>query len=157
MELIVVLAVIGVVLFVSIPRFRAARSTDDLKAASRYIMIKTQSLKNKALEEQKRYIMVLDVDAGKIWITDETMTEEAKESASRSAFVFSDELRITDIAFPNRDTVSAGQAEIHFHPGGYSDKAMIHMQDANGDWSTLLIEPFLPAVKFFDENVSFED
>lgn len=156
-ELIVVIALISLVLFVTVPRFQTARSTDDIKAASRYIMIKTQSLKNMALQENKRYIMVINVNAGRIWIADDTMSEEEREKASRTAFELTDDLRITDVAFPDRETVGTGLAEIYFHPGGYSDKALIHMQDADGDWSSLLIEPFLPTVKFYDDNVSFEE
>ena len=57
--------------------------------------------------------------------------------------------------FLNEDKITRGIAEIHFYRKGYSDKALIHIEDDDNEQSSYLIEPFLPHVKIIEEYVEF--
>ena len=62
---------------------------------------------------------------------------------------------IADLA--GSDEIQTGKAEILFHKQGYSDKALIHIEDNSGEKMSFLIEPFLKRVKFYDRQVGFDD
>ncbi len=46
---------------------------------------------------------------------------------------------------------------ICFYKAGYSDKAIIHIEDEDHYQVSFLIEPFLPNMKLYQEYVSFEE
>jgi hypothetical protein len=54
------------------------------------------------------------------------------------------------------DSASAAAVHKMLAESGYSDKAMIHVQD-NEEQLSFLIEPFLTKVTLYDKYASFED
>ena len=84
------------------------------------------------------------------------MSQDDVESAALNSYALPEDLRIVDIEYPTKGKIYSGQAKITFYKGGYTDKALVHMQD--GDTSlSFLIEPFLPNVQLFEKYASFED
>jgi prepilin-type N-terminal cleavage/methylation domain-containing protein len=156
-ELIVVISLISILLFFSIPRLKQTVLIDSLKATSRWIIGKVQVLRERAVLDQKRYILHVDIDENRLWITDESMPLEEIEAASQQAFDLPADLKIREVEFPDREIISAGRADINFYPRGYSDKAMIHLQNDDGEQRSLLIEPFLTKVKIFETYTGFTD
>jgi prepilin-type N-terminal cleavage/methylation domain-containing protein len=156
-ELIVVMALIGLMLFFSLPRLQNNPFLDDSNQSSRWLIGKVQSLKESAIRDQKQYSLHFDLDSGRIWNTNESMSPEDIESAAlNSSYALPDDLRIIDIEYPQKGKIFSGQAEITFYKAGYTDKALIHMQE--GDTSlSFLIEPFLSTVQFFESYAGFED
>jgi len=156
-ELIVVISLIGLMLFFSLPRLQDNPFLDDSKQGSRWLIGKVQSLKESAIREQKQYTLHFDLDSGRIWETNEAMSAEDIESAAlNNSYTLPDDLRIIDIEYPQKGKIVAGQAEIIFYKAGYTDKALVHMQE--GDlYLSFLIEPFLSKVQFFESYASFED
>ena len=156
-ELIVVISLIGLMLFFSLPRLQDNPFLDDSKQSSRWLIGKVQSLKESAIREQKQYSLHFDLDGGRIWETNESMSAEDIDSAAlNNSYSLPDDLRIIDIQYPQKGKIVAGQAEIIFYKAGYTDKALVHMQE--GDlYLSFLIEPFLSKVQFFESYASFED
>ena len=155
-ELIVVIALLSIMLFFSIPRLQGNPFLDDTKKSSRWIIAKIQALRENAIRNQKRYTLHFDLDSGRIWETDDSLSEEAAENAALDAYTLPEDLRIIDLEYPGTGQVSSGQAEVDFYKEGYSDKVMIHLGDGD-DSLSLLIEPFLATVKIFEKHASFED
>jgi prepilin-type N-terminal cleavage/methylation domain-containing protein len=155
-ELIVVLALLGLMLFFTLPRLQDNPFLDDSKKSSRWLIGKIQSLKESAIRDQKMYTLHFDLDSGRVWETHESMSSEEIESAMLNSYTLPDDLRITDIEFPNGGKIYSGQAAITFYKAGYTNKALVHMQDGDANLS-FLIEPFLPNVQFFEKYASFED
>ena len=156
-ELIVVIALIGLMLFFTLPRFGDNPFLDDTKQSSRWLIGKVQSLKESAIRDQKRYSLHFDLDSGRIWETNESMSPEDIENAAlNSSYTLPDDLRIVDIEYPQKGKVYTGQAEIIFYKAGYTDKALVHMQEGDSNMS-FLIEPFLSKVQFFETYASFGD
>ena len=155
-ELIVVIALMGLMLFFSLPRLQNNPFLNDTKESSRWLISKVQSLKESAIRDQKRYTLHFDLDSGRLWETNETMSPEDIESTMMDSYALPDDLRIIDIEYPSIGKIYSGRAEITFHKAGYTNKALVHMQDGD-TYLSFLIEPFLPDVEFFDKYASFDD
>ena len=155
-ELIVVISLMGLMLFFTLPRMGDNPFLDDSKQSSRWLIGKVQMLKESAIRDQKQHSLHFDLDSGLIWETNESMTvEDREEAALNSSYSLPDDLRIIDIEYPQKGKVNTGQAEITFYKAGYTDKALVHMQE-DDTYMSFLIEPFLNNVQFFEEYVGFD-
>jgi prepilin-type N-terminal cleavage/methylation domain-containing protein len=155
-ELIVVIALMGLMLFFSLPRLQNNPFLDDGKTSSRWLIVKVQTLKESALRDQKQYTLHFDLDSGRVWESNEAMSQEDLESAVLNSYALPDDIRIIDIEYPTKGKVYSGQADITFYKAGYTDKALVHMQEGD-TYMSFLIEPFLSEVQFFEKYASFED
>jgi len=156
-ELIVVISLISLMLFFTLPRFGNNPFLDDSKQSSRWLIGKVQSLRENAIRDQKQYTLHFDLGSGRIWETHEAMKpEDIEDAALNNSYSLPDELRIIDIEYPAKGKVATGTAEIIFYKGGYTDKVLIHMQE-DDDYLSFLIEPFLSEVQIFDTYAGFED
>ncbi len=155
-ELVVVMTLISIMLFFAIPRFRQAVDSDGGKKAVRYIMMQVPLLKDKAVREQKQYELHIDLENNRIWTTNESMSEEALSQAEENAFEVSPDVRFNGVEFPQTDATSGGVAVIAFYKKGYSDKAIIHIEDEDSEIErSLLIEPFFSNVKLYENYRDF--
>ena len=92
-----------------------------------------------------------------MWVTDELMSEEEMQNAEKQGFEFPDDINLVDVEYPGKDKILFGQADIYFYKKGYSDKALIHIEDSNNERLSFLIEPFLSKVRLYEEYVEFQD
>ena len=155
-ELVVVMALMGLMLFVSLPRLQDNPFIDDSKETSRWLIGKIQTLKESAVRNQKQYSLLFDLDSGRVWETNESMSREEYESAALNSFALPDDVRIIDVEYPLKGKISAGQTEISFYKAGYTDKAFVHMQEGE-TYLSFLIEPFLSNVQVFEKYKGLED
>jgi len=156
-ELIVVMGLIAILLFFTVPRLGDTFFFDDsAKKASRWIITKVRQLKHIAARDQRPYILNVDLDANRFWISSKA-AEGPTEPSAADTLQLAPDLNITAIEFPLKDQILSGKAEIFFHQQGYSDKALIHIEKDNGEKMSFLIEPFLKRVKFYDRQVGFDD
>jgi prepilin-type N-terminal cleavage/methylation domain-containing protein len=155
-ELIVVISLIGLMLFFSLPRLQNNPFLDDSKKSSRWLIGKVRTLKENAIRDQKRYTLHFDLDGGRMWETNESMSQEELELAVLNSFELPEDVRIMDVEYPSKGKISSGQVEIAFYKAGYTDKALVHIQEGER-YLSFLIEPFLPKVQFFETYASFDD
>jgi len=156
-ELIVVISLMGLMLFFTLPRFGDNPFLDDSKQSSRWLIGKVQSLKESAIRDQKQYSLHFDLGSGRIWETHESMSPEDLENAAlNSGYSLPDDLRIIDMEYPVKGKIAFGIAEIIFYSGGYTDKVLIHMQEEDS-YLSFLIEPFLSDIQIFDSYAGFGD
>ena len=154
-ELIVVIALMGLMLFFTLPRLGDNPFLDDSRQSSRWLIGKVQSLRESALRDQKQYSLHFDLDSGRIWETNESMSpEDIEDAVLNSSYILPSELRIVDIEYPQKGKIYTGQAEIIFYKAGYTDKALVHMQEGD-TYLTFLIEPFLSNVQFYETYAGF--
>jgi prepilin-type N-terminal cleavage/methylation domain-containing protein len=149
-ELVVVLSLISVLLFFSIPRFGALQLNDPSREASQWIVANVRSLKERSLRDNKDYMLHVGIDTGRLWTTDLSIPEEDRQHAAQGGYELSPDVKILDVEYPRRGILSSGVADILFSAKGYSDKAVIHMEHGNREQRSFLIEPFLPEVKVLD-------
>jgi general secretion pathway protein H len=156
LELIVVIALLGIMLVFTVPRFHETLFLDKTKTASRWIIGKIQTLKEAALRNQKQYTLHINLDTEQFWETDAAMSAEELENAALNAASLPGGLKIADIEYPVRGKITSGQADITFYKNGTSDKVLIHLQ--NGDeYESYLVEPFLSEVTRYEMYASFEN
>ncbi|MDM8550444.1 type II secretion system protein [Desulfobacterales bacterium HSG2] len=155
-ELIVVISLISIVLFFSMPRFQDAVVMNQANKFSRWIILKTQTLKERSAQEKALYTLHIGMDSGKVWISNASMSEESLLEAEENGYDIPEDVRVLDVEYPDKGIISIGAAEICFYKNGYSDKVLIHIEDDDGEQRTFLIEPFLSKVKIYEEYVGFE-
>jgi len=156
-ELIVVIALIGVLLSFAIPRFQGSVLTDSTRKLTRRIVMQVQLLRQNAIKSRNMQILHISPDSRKMWVTNSAMSEEDAEAASEGGDEFPEDVDVTDVEYPDGERISYGEARIRFSPKGYSDKVIIHLENSDGDRKSLLIEPFLPNIGIYDEYAGFEN
>jgi prepilin-type N-terminal cleavage/methylation domain-containing protein len=156
-ELTVVISLISIMLFFAVPRFRNAVLTDNVNNTSRWIIGKVRVLKEYSTSKQKLCILHVNMDSNKMWVSDETMTQEDLEKAHEKGFEIPEDVKVINVEYPQKGIISAGQADICFYRAGYSDKAFIRIQGDDEQKLCFLIEPFLPKVKLYEKYVDFEN
>jgi len=154
-ELVVVVALVGIILTFSVPRFRKGIVSDGFRHATRYFMATIPALRDRAVREQKDYILHIDIEANRLWITSDGMTEEEANKAAISSHILAEDVSITAVEFPGVVPVTYGQVGIRIYRKGYSDKAIIRLSDQDDRQRSLLIEPFLQRVRLYDRVVEF--
>ncbi len=156
-ELVVVMALISIMLFVALPRFRDNKLTDQARKTSRWVITQARHLKQQSVREKKDYILHVDMEDDKLWISNRDMEEEALQYAENEAYYLPEDVSIMDVEFPGKGKISVGQAEIYFYAKGYSDKALIHLEQDNERQFSFLIESFLPQIKYTEGYKDFEN
>lgn len=144
-----VIALISLMLSFALPRFSSDLFADDADAGSRRILLTVKTLKERAFLEQATYILNLDLDDGRLWLSRPEMSDEEREAAAVQAYRLPAALRIVEVAYPRREPVSAGLADIWFFRTGVSEKAIIRTETPGGR-RDFVIEPFLPDVALID-------
>jgi prepilin-type N-terminal cleavage/methylation domain-containing protein len=151
-ELIVVIVIMSVLLVFAMPRFSSFILTDNMDTVTRWLIFKANSLKNRAVKDQKYYVINVDLDNNRFWITDESMVdEETLQHAADKSYNLPENVRILDVEFPGKGRTMQGIAEIFFYKKGYSDQAVIHIKGDDERKISLFVEPFLPSVKLVEE------
>jgi len=156
-ELTVVVSLITLMLFLAIPRFETTLFSDNTNKTSRWIVLKTKALRENAVRDHKRYILQADMSANSLRALDETMTEDMLQNGPQNVFEFPVDIKLVDVEYPVKGKISSGRIDISFYKNGYSDKAIIHIEDEDHHQLSFLLEPFLPYTKLFKEYISFEE
>ncbi len=154
-ELIVVISLISVLLFFSLPALeRGFLINSETRADDINRLV--NDLKKRAVFQQIDYSLQIDTISGTVWVTDETMNEEALNHSKENAISLSENLNIINIDFPGAVISGDKEYQIKFRKQGYSDFAVIHIVEDKKDL-TLTIEPFLPKVQLINGHISLED
>ena len=156
LELIVVMALIGIVFFFALPRFEGSFLIDDAKHSARWLIGKVQMLREESLRTRRDRVLHIDLDTNRVWETVETMSPEEADRATQLAREIPGGARLAGVDTPIQGRVTAGRADIRFYGDGHTDRVLIHLRHGSAVQSFLL-EPFLARVKIFDTMVSFED
>jgi hypothetical protein len=117
---------------------------------------KVRATRESALRDQLDYILYIDLDTNRVWVTQAGLDEEAAEQAALSAHHLPDAFRIADVQYPRREPQTNGRTKIYFYRTGAADKALIHVKDGDSD-VTFVIETFLSHVSILAFYASFED
>jgi prepilin-type N-terminal cleavage/methylation domain-containing protein len=156
-ELIVVIALMGIMLFFSLPRLQGNPFIDDANKSTRLLIGKISMLRENAVRNGRRYSLNLDLDVGRIWESSAAMTaEELEQAALNNSYTLPAGVRLVDVEFARKGKQNSGLAQITFYRTGYADKVLIHLQE-DETYRSLLIEPFLSDVTVFEKYAGFDD
>jgi len=155
-ELIVVISIVSILLLFSFPVFRDISLFSDSSSQVSDIARLINDLKNRAVEKNIDFFMHCDPQAGRIWVIDDTMGNEAREAAKENHAKLSENITFLDVEFPGVRDAGAQEYRIRFRKQGYSDFALIHIIEDEKN-ITLKIEPFLSKVQVLDKHIYLED
>ena len=148
-ELIVVIVLLGLMLGVSIPKFRKALLNDSLDTTSLRLIGLVQNLREKAISDQVSYILHLDIREKRIWAFAGNASEEEQETARSRAYELPQDIKIQDVW-----SWSSGkffdEGTIRFSRKGYIEQSMIHLQSEDGREVSLELTPFLGSIKIHE-------
>lgn len=146
-ELVVVLALMGTLLGFVVPRIETVLPGGVENTAVRWLTTTPRMLKQKALSENRPYALVIDKSLGRAWISHRGQTEAERLRAVDAGIRLPASLQVRNPATDRNGGLSPDRWVVQFHPNGTADGAVIDLTDADGSEQSLLIEPFLPAVK----------
>lgn len=155
-ELVVVMALFGIMMMLAIPNLQHFL-TDDTRKASQWIQLQAPILKSKAVSEKTTYVLHADMDDNLLWYSNSAMDDDMLMMAKEQAFALHRTVFLTDVLYANGEVVDSGEAAIHFYPQGYSDRAIIHLEEEGGAQRSFFIEPFLKQIDIKEGYVDFED
>jgi general secretion pathway protein H len=151
-EMIVVTAVISIVLVIAIPRLERGLFSNSGDETARWIIANAQNLKEKAVTDQKTYLLNVSPDTRQLWISDTEMSETDLATAREDGYRLPRGMTVEQVAFSSENIATGGTIPIAFYPKGYSDKAVIQLRTADGDRLAFVIEPFLTRVNLIRGN-----
>jgi general secretion pathway protein H len=154
-ELTVVIFLIGLTLVLTVPRFRYAMLTDDLKATVRQMVGIIRNLRTEAIREQRMYTLCFDLESNRYWKESADMTDEGRNLAYQKAIQLRGGVRVLDVWSGARGKEVEGKPAIHFTRKGYIEQSAIHLAAEDGREFTLVLRPFLGKVKVLEKYVEF--
>ena len=146
-ELVVVTALISIMLMVAIPRLSGGLLSDGDGQTARWIIATVRQLKEKAVTDQKTYLLNVSPDIQRLWVTEDGMAETDISIAKDEGYRLPRGIRIDHVAYTRDERISSGSIPIGFYPQGYSDKAVIRLRTGDGGRYSFFIEPFLAGVE----------
>lgn len=155
-ELIVVISIISFLLFFSLPSLSRISLFQENKSTVQDLAELVSELKKKALQSGVDHQMHIDISQGRVWTTDDTMDDAARENALVKAPLLSSDISVQDVQFQTLTIASGGVGIIRFSKQGYSDFAQIHLLD-NDKPMTVQIEPFLYNAIVVNGRIEFEN
>jgi len=156
-ELAVVIMLIGLMLGVSIPRFRSFLLTDSLKSSTLRIIGLVKELRSDAVRENRIYDLHFDMGSNLIWVGFEGMTQEESELAHKRAFQLSQDVKIIDVWRMGKGKKVDGDATIRITYKGYLEQSIIHLGADDGREFSLILQPFLGSIKSYDRYTDNKD
>ncbi len=166
-ELVVVITLISVMMVFAVPRLSTNLLSSDSREVSKWIVLTVKSLKEQSVRQAVAFTLHVDLDNHKFWTSRDVPQLEAVdafadiEELEDLAENKEDELelpggfRVVDVVFPGKEPRRSGVVPIRFYKKGYSDQAMIHLEDDRAGRVTYEIEPFLLQVQIHEEYVEF--
>ena len=151
-ELISVIALIGIILVLAFPTTRDALITDKLKKASRQLIGMERKLRVEAVRDQTDYVLCVDLPSSTYWVVTPDMTSKKQDEIKRNAKRLPEGVAIMDIVTENNQRKSEGEVKIKFSKNNLCPPLVIHLADVENKM-TLVINPFLGVTGIYDKYI----
>ena len=156
-ELTVVMVLLGLLMALTIPRFRYAIVTDSLKTATRKLVGMIGAIRSEAIREQQDFLLHLDLESSRLWLESAGMTEEERVLSREKASSLPGGVRILDVWLKGKGKTMTGETTIRFNKKGYVQHSVIHLGSEDGRQFTLVLTPFLRKIQVLENYVEFEE
>jgi prepilin-type N-terminal cleavage/methylation domain-containing protein len=157
-ELLVVIALVGVILALAAPVTRDALTTNSLKKASRQLIGLERKLRVEAVRDQVDYILVLNIPGASYYVITSDMTPEKQADVKKNAKKFPAGVAILDIINQKNEKIADGEVNIKFGRNNICPPLVIHLAEDEGRM-TLVVNPFLGITAVYDQyvDISLDD
>jgi len=151
LEMIVVCALIGTMLVVSVPTLRNVLVDDALKSTSRKTIGFINNIRELAVRNQQAYIVHFDRTQENIWYEKDEKSVKTKELEEKQSLIFPEGVRISEIWTQSKGIFSLDFDTIWVSRKGYMDQLILHLSDDEDNIISLHFSPFLESVGVYDE------
>ncbi|MGD9823343.1 pilus assembly FimT family protein [Desulfobacter sp.] len=155
-ELMVVVGIFTIILLFSIPLFRQIHLTSNASDHVSGLILFLENLKLKAMKENKTFTLYMDSGSGKMYVTDDTMDEDACQAARNNGLSLDSDLQLINLEFPDDAGRASDDKRICFFSKGYSDRVLIHVREQRQEM-TIQICMFQKKIHLIDKYVSYDD
>ena len=157
-ELLVVIALIGMVLVLAVPATRDAMTVNNLKKASRQLVGLMRQLRTDAVRDQLDYILVMNIPGASYYVIASDMTPEKQNDIKKNAKKFPAGVAVLDIINPKNEKIAEGEVRIKFGRNNVGPPLVIHLAE-DEDRMTLVVNPFLGITAVYDQyaDISIDD
>lgn len=149
-ELSLVVFLLGLMLFLAVPRVRDSLINDALSASVRRTIGAVRGLRADSVREQVDYVLQFDLKNNAFWTYSADMTPEKQQERKESAFHFPEGVKIADIDQPGLGKRTDGEATVKFYKQGYIQPTVIHLARADR-YATIVLAPFLSTIKTYEK------
>jgi len=156
-ELIVVTALIGIMLALSIPSLRNTLFTDPLKTTTRKVIGLVTGVRELAVRYHQPYLLYINRLENRIWYEKETkdIKDPENDPLQKEELVFPDSVRIAGIWMANDDNSSQDQTVIWINNQGYLNETVLRIEDGDGNHLNVQFYPFIDPAIVSDEVAPF--
>ncbi|MEW6664830.1 MAG: prepilin-type N-terminal cleavage/methylation domain-containing protein [Thermodesulfobacteriota bacterium] len=160
-ELSVVLLLISLIFFISMPRLGDFLFQTDLKDAARSLKSVVYFLRSKSIVTHTPTVLHLDLDRGLYW-GDILEREEVRPGLGKARPVLvppkglPDGIRFLDAANINTSKRKFGVLTSVFNPKGALEETVIHLSDKRSNIMTIIVNAFTGTFSIYDEYVDVE-
>lgn len=154
-ELLGVLAIIGLIAALVIPRLGSLGQAD-LRSSGRRIQGMVQLTFNLAVMEKADYRLVFDLDSQCVWA--EKNISGAYQTSTLdllSRYCLPDQVYIRELEVLDRKLVQTGTEYIYFGMDGFVEPARIFIGNESDDGFTLFTDPITGRIKVYDGRVEY--
>lgn len=157
-ELLIVIALIGVVLALAVPTTRDALTVSNLKKASRQFIGLSRQLRTDAVRDQIDYILVVNIPKASYYVTTPDMTPEKLLEIEKKARQFAGGVSILDVVREKNEKITEGKVNIRFGKTNVGPPLIIHLAEEE-DRMTLVMNPFLGVTAVYEDyrDISIDD
>ncbi len=150
LELIVVCALIGIMLVVSVPALRNTLLEDQLKTTSRRMIGFINGVRELAVREHHAYVIHFNRTENTLWYEKDQHTDNKEKLMDRQSFTLSDDVRISEIWTRSKGVFPLNLDKIWVSRKGYMDQLILHLTDVQENVMSLHFSPFLQTVTVYD-------
>ena len=152
LELIVVMAVIGTVLVLTLPRLSLPGIRNDLEAVARQLIDTHRRLRAAAAALQLHHTLHLDLDRQRIWISNAGMNPEQMAAAAAGGYDLPRRVSLERLHLPGGREIGSGTYGVEYFPEGNNYMVDLDLGENSGREMTLRIEPFLAESRMVEDD-----
>jgi prepilin-type N-terminal cleavage/methylation domain-containing protein len=156
-ELIVVTALIGIMLSLTIPSLRNTVFTDPLKATTRKTIGVVTGVREHAVRSQQPYLLHINPPESRIWYEREDAGKQDPESDTQKQgdLQFPESVRITGILVESNESSSVDETVVWISKQGYMTDLILRLEDEDGNHLNVQFYPFLDPALVSDQVAPF--
>ncbi len=156
LELLIVCFLIAISLALTIPSLQLSGLTNDLGSDARKIISLVREVKAKAIAKQTPYLLHFDISENEIWYEEEKTgtskekEEDSPENSKKKGITLTEPVRLEGVLTKPENVSESSDISLWVSERGYTKQAVIQLSNAQGEYLSLEIAPFISEIKLHE-------
>lgn len=150
-EIAVVLAIIGMVMAIIIPRLPST-DRENLKLSARTLAATLRYVQDRSATGRVIYVLRMEPGSGSIRVLEVSADGSEKEPEDNllQKRPLKEDIQLADVYIPRLGKINVGQVRLEVGPGGLRDFVSIHLRSADNRFWTVMAFPGSGKVKVYE-------